>query len=106
DQLTAIHAFVRAKGFRQILEIGLGVGGSAVIMLDATEANLVTVDSLQTTLFKNRGVDNLKRAGVWDRVEFLGESSVTALHRLLLDQRRFDFVYIDGDHRFDTAFVD
>ena len=106
EQVHAIHAFAREQNFQRILEVGLGIGGSAVHVLDATSGRLTTVDPHQRTLYKNRGIDNLQRAGFADRVEFFETYSALALAHLTAKNRQFDFIYIDGSHRFDDAFVD
>jgi predicted O-methyltransferase YrrM len=48
----------------------------------------------------------LEEAGVRSLVEFHAEMSQIALPRFLKENRRFDFAFVDGNHRFDSVFLD
>ncbi len=66
----------------------------------------MAIDPLQDTYFSGCGLQFLAEAGVSGMVEHLAEESQTALPRLVEEGRRFDFAFVDGDHRFDGVFVD
>jgi predicted O-methyltransferase YrrM len=48
----------------------------------------------------------VERAGLVDVVELVEQQSQVALPRFFEQGRRFDVGFVDGDHRFDPAFVD
>jgi hypothetical protein len=52
------------------------------------------------------GLQALDEAGVAEVVEFHPEASETALPRFLSEGRRFDLAFVDGNHRFDSVFLD
>ena len=58
------------------------------------------------TTYAGVGLEILKQAGVRDLVEFYAEESRIVLPRLLADGRRFDFAFLDGNHRFEGVFLD
>jgi predicted O-methyltransferase YrrM len=102
---------VREKASRTI-EIGLGYGVSALGICEGLvrcgdpRARHVVLDPFQARRFANCGLQVLEEAGVRQLVEFHDEISQTALPEFLKRQRRFDFAFVDGNHRFDSVFVD
>ena len=54
----------------------------------------------------SQGVKNLERAGLADRFELLEDFDYAALPRLHGQNRRFDFILIDGWHSFDYTLLD
>jgi len=109
---AALREWVAREGARHSIEIGLGYGISALFILegllmtsDAT-AHHVAVDPHQATRFANCGLQFLEEAGVRHLVEYCAEESQIALPRFLSEGRRFDFAFVDGNHRFDGVFLD
>jgi predicted O-methyltransferase YrrM len=97
--------FVQRHRSARTLEVGCGLGKSAVAIMTATGAPHVVIDPFQAN-YEERGLGNIRAAGLGDLLEFLAEPSHVALPALLAEGRRFDFVFIDGGHRFDQIFVD
>jgi predicted O-methyltransferase YrrM len=101
---------LREKATRTI-EIGLAYGVSALhicqalVESGASEARHVVLDPFQAG-FANCGLQVLEEAGVSSLVEFHADMSQIALPRFLKEERRFDFAFLDGNHRFDSVFVD
>lgn len=52
------------------------------------------------------GLQVLEEAGVRSLVEHHAEMSQIALPQLLKEGRQFDLGFVDGNHRFDSVFVD
>jgi predicted O-methyltransferase YrrM len=100
-----LFAFIRDRGIRRTLEVGCGLGKSAVAIMAATNEPHVVVDPFQDT-FDRRGLANIRSAGFGDNLRFIEDLSSRALPRLLDQGERFEFVFIDGSHRFDDIFVD
>ena len=101
---------IREKATRTI-EIGLAYGVSALhicralLELGNADAQHVVLDPFQAS-FADCGLQVLEEAGVRSLVEFHAEMSQIALPKFLKEQRRFDFAFLDGNHRFDSVFVD
>lgn len=110
--------WVVREGARRTLEVGLGWGVSALFICDGLAANgpdgrHLAIDAYQLvglpqhkTRYDGAGVRALEEAGVRDLVELHLEESQVVLPRLLAEGRRFDFAFVDGNHRFEAVFVD
>jgi predicted O-methyltransferase YrrM len=102
---------VREKASRTI-EIGLGYGVSALYICDGLlragepEPRHVVLDPFQGGRFANCGLQALEEAGVAHLVEYHDEISQIVLPAFLAQGRKFDFGFIDGNHRFDSVFLD
>lgn len=106
QQLKAIHNLVHENMFEKTLEVGLGLGGSAASILSACQGVHVAMDPFQKKIYANRGIANLSAADLANRLEFYEDFSAFVLPKLYFQDRRFDFIYIDGDHKFDAALTD
>ena len=113
----ALRDWVIRERARRTVEIGLGFAVSTLFILDGLLENRdgrhVAMDPYQftslpihTTTYAGAGLQILEEAGVRDLVEFVPEESQVALPRFLAEGRRFDFAFVDGNHRFEAAFLD
>lgn len=100
-----LHELVRANGLRKTLETGFGLGVSAASIMTASRGRHVAIDPFQAD-YDNCGLQNLERLGLAASLEFYAEPSHSVLPRLLGLGRAFEFIFIDGDHKFDGQFVD
>ncbi|HVW17958.1 MAG TPA: class I SAM-dependent methyltransferase [Solirubrobacteraceae bacterium] len=100
-----LHELVVRLAPTATLEVGCGLGKSAAAIMAATTGRHIVIDPFQDN-YDRRGISNIERAGFGERLDFIAEPSHVALPRLLAEGRRFDFVFIDGSHRFDDIFVD
>jgi predicted O-methyltransferase YrrM len=100
-----LHQLVRASGFRKTLETGFGLGVSAASIMSASGGRHVAIDPFQAH-YDNCGLKNLETLGLTRNLEFYGDYSHNVLPRLLAQGRTFEFIFIDGDHKFDGQFVD
>lgn len=95
-----------------ILETGFAYGMSASFLLEAaltlssTSARLLSMDPFQTSHWKGAGIRHLREAGLARFHELIEEPSDAVLPRLIAENRRFDLAFIDGDHRFESVFLD
>jgi predicted O-methyltransferase YrrM len=101
-----IHNWVKNHHLSATLEIGLAFGASAASMLAAHQGIHVCMDPYQEKNYLNVGLENLDRLGYSERVRFHQDLSCNVLPRLYYEKAQFDFIFIDGDHRFDSIFVD
>jgi len=96
------------------IEVGLAFGFSALHICEGLlqnneeKAKHTIIDAFQTQkdTYNNVGLNILTKAGLENIIEFHGERSQLVLPRLLGEDRKFDFGFIDGNHRFDYIFLD
>ncbi|MBY6243252.1 class I SAM-dependent methyltransferase [Methylosinus sp. Sm6] len=110
EQGAAIRKLMRDNGARRSLEIGFAYGFSSVWMLEALsgrdDALHVAVDPFEKSWWSGVGLTNVKRTRATGKFEFIEEFSIHALSRLIRSKSDFDFIYIDGCHRFDDIIID
>jgi predicted O-methyltransferase YrrM len=107
----ALASYVRHEGATETIETGLGYGISTLFICEGLvaggkPAHHLALDPNQSSRFSSSGLQVLEDAGVADMVEHLAEPSEIVLPRLLDQGRRFDFAFVDGNHRFDGVFLD
>lgn len=93
------------------LEVGLAYGISALFICDALQKKAKTrhivIDPHQMNGWWNGiGINNLRRAGYEEIIEFYGLPSHLALPQLAAQQIEIDFAFIDGWHTFDHTLID
>jgi len=83
---------------------------STVWILDALRSRLnslhVAIDPFEITLYGGIGLQQIKRLNAAVGFEWVAERSIHALSRLIKSEAKFDFIFIDGNHRFDDVLVD
>jgi predicted O-methyltransferase YrrM len=109
---TAVGELAVSEGVRSSLEVGLGLGVASLLLAAAVienageQASHVTIDPFQDESWRGAGRRTLRDAGAEGFCELIEEESQLALPRLAGEGRRFGLALIDGDHRFEGAFVD
>ncbi|MEJ7596124.1 MAG: class I SAM-dependent methyltransferase [Planctomycetaceae bacterium] len=112
EECSAMYQFLKENPPEFVIEIGMAYGISSLAILTALEENnrgkLISVDPYPPGFDHVRqsallAIDN---AGLSHRHTHVHAESELALPRLINDGVRPDFVYIDGHHGFDHAFVD
>lgn len=112
EEGAMLRDWVIREGATQTIEIGLGYGISALsicaglVANDLGAARHVVVDPFQTSRFANCGRQVLEEAGVWHLVQHHTDRSEIVLPHFLQQERQFDLGFVDGNHRFDSVFVD
>jgi predicted O-methyltransferase YrrM len=114
----ALRDLAIAEGASRTIEVGLALGMSALFLCQALlaaggdpdeharGARHVAVDPFQRRSWDGAGLATLRAAGVADMVEVIEEESALALPELARAGRRFDFAFVDGDHRFESVLGD
>ena len=101
---------VRRLKPRRSLEIGLAYGFSTVYILAAMEETGVgrhlALDPFQANQWHGVGALQARHFGMEQSFQLLEEYSSVALARLARLREEFEFIYIDGNHRFDDVLVD
>jgi predicted O-methyltransferase YrrM len=108
-QGEALRDLAVAEGAQRTVEVGLGLGMSALFMCQAVlrhGGRHVAIDPFQRESWNGAGLRTLREAGVDSMVEVIEEESQLALPRLVAEGRQFDFAFVDGDHRFEGVFLD
>ncbi len=95
------------------LEIGMAWGMSTLFMLathlDAGSARPschTVIDPFQTEIFHRAAIRAVREAGLSELIDFHEAPSQIVLPGLIANQESFDLAFIDGDHRFEAAFID
>lgn len=102
----SIYDLVKDRKLKSTLEIGLVYGASAVCIVSAHEGMHTCVDPYQQKNYQNAGIANLESLGYRDRCVLYQDLSHNVLPKLHSEHQMFDFIFIDGDHRFVSIFVD
>ncbi|MGH3504528.1 MAG: class I SAM-dependent methyltransferase [Nocardioidaceae bacterium] len=109
---AAIRSWVVRERAVRTVEVGLGYGISALFACEGLLANgdpdarHVVIDPHQATWYADCGLQFLDEASVAGLVDHHAEESQITLPRLVSGGRTFDLAVLDGNHRFDTVFVD
>ncbi len=105
EEAKTIYDFITEKGIERTLEIGFAYGRSASHIMAATGKPHIALDPFQD-YYKNLGAKNIEKLGFKDQLELIRDFSHNVLPRFVSEKRKFDFIFIDGDHKFDGIFVD
>lgn len=100
-----LHNLIKQNKFKKTLETGFGLGLSAASIITASQSLHVGIDPFQAN-YENYGLKNIEKLGLKSHLEFYADYSHCVLPKLLSEKRTFDFIFIDGDHKFDGQFVD
>lgn len=109
---NALSKWIVQEGATQTLEVGLAYGYSALhvcvglLRTNSAQVRHTVMDPFQSTRFANCGLQVLEEAEVRDLVEYYPKISQTQLPKFVEEQRTFDFAFVDGNHRFDSVFLD
>ena len=122
----ALYNIVSDASINKTLEIGLAYGVSTLFICQAHydkevrkrearkdkhvqtshEWHHTTIDPWQQSYWQNIGLLNIERAGYQNMVRFVEKPSQAALPELWQANEQFDFIFIDGAHLYDYAFLD
>lgn len=101
-----LYNFVKEKKLTKTLETGFAQGRSSAHIIAASNSIHTAMDPFQAEEFKNVGLENMKKLGMEKLIDVRNEFSYETLPRLLFEGKKFDFIFIDGDHKFDGEFID
>lgn len=79
---------------KRILEIGTAIGYSGLLMLQATQADLVTIEKNEERY--KQAQENFKQYGLLSRVTLLLGDALEKLEQLKKNGEKFDFIFLDG----------
>lgn len=87
------------------METGFAYARSASHIIAATNSLHIAIDPFQED-YKNAGLKNIEILGFEELLDFRSDFSHNVLPQLVKEGRKFEFIFIDGDHRFDGEFID
>jgi predicted O-methyltransferase YrrM len=101
-----IYNFIKENNIKRTLETGFAYAKSASHIIAASGSNHIACDPFQKN-YQNLGLSNIEKLGMKDKLEFHCEYSHNLLPQLLKDNKnKFEFIFIDGDHKFDGELID
>ena len=111
EECAAMYRFLKANPADVVIEIGMAYGVSSLTILTALEENkrgkLISIDPYPGfEPIRLSALAAIDKSGLAHRHSHLHMESEFALPQLIKEGVRADFVYIDGHHGFDHAFVD
>lgn len=105
SEAAFIYDFLKEKDIKSTLEIGFAYGRSASHIMAATQKTHIVIDPFQDN-YKSLGIKNMEKLGFSAMLDHRNDHSHNALPALLKENRKFEFIFIDGDHKFDGEFID
>lgn len=104
---SELNRLVRESGAKKSLEIGLAYGFSTIWIMDALppEGSHVALDPCQASWWHGVGETQARRLS-GKQFQWFEEYSIHALSDWIRAGEKFDFIFIDGAHRFDDVLVD
>ena len=105
NEAEFIYDFLIEKGLKLTLECGFAYAKSASHIMAATTSRHVAIDPYQDR-YQKLGITNMQTLGFDKKLDLHEDFSHNVLPKLLEKKKLFDFIFIDGDHKFDGIFVD
>lgn len=109
EQGAALNSVIRAEGIKSSLEIGFAYGFSTIWILDALRlpaSRHIAVDPFEKTYWNGVGLFQVDKLGPKAKFEWKNDLSIHVLSDMIRTKETVDFIFIDGNHRFDDVLVD
>ena len=94
DTENLLKFVLKMQNPKSILEIGCAVGYSAIVMLENSDADIVTVEKMPERVEEAK--KNIKYANLEDRAKIIEGDAGEILERLLNENKKFDFIFMDA----------
>ena len=105
EEAEFIYNLLSEKSISRTLETGFAYAKSASHVIAATQSKHIVCDPFQKN-YQHLGLENIKRLNQEHLLEFHDDYSHNVLPKLLRESERFEFIFIDGDHKFDGELID
>jgi predicted O-methyltransferase YrrM len=110
EQGATLRRLMMDSSASRSLEVGFAYGFSTLWMLDALrkqpKAVHVAIDPFEKSQWHGIGLKQVDKIRFEGKFKWLQDFSIHALSDLIRQGENFDFIYIDGNHRFDDVIVD
>ena len=94
DTENLLKFVLKMQNPKSNLEIGCAVGYSAIIMLENSDADIVTVEKMPERVEEAK--KNIKYANLEDRAKIIEGDAGEILERLVNENKKFDFIFMDA----------
>ena len=94
DTENLLKFVLKMQNPKSILEIGCAVGYSAIIMLENSDADIVTVEKMPERVEEAK--KNIKYANLEDRAKIIEGDAGEILEKLVNENKKFDFIFMDA----------
>ena len=94
DTENLLKFVLKMQNPKSILEIGCAVGYSAIIMLENSDADIVTVEKMPERVEEAK--KNINYANLEDRAKIIEGDAGEILERLVNENKKFDFIFMDA----------
>ena len=94
DTENLLKFVLKMQNPKSILEIGCAVGYSAIIMLENSDADIVTVEKMPERVEEAK--KNITYANLEDRAKIIEGDAGEILERLVNENKKFDFIFMDA----------
>jgi predicted O-methyltransferase YrrM len=92
------------------LEIGMAYGFSTLFLLAALAKNAsgthTAIDPFQSSLWHGVGIEKVRQVNGAEKFRLIEDFGTNVAADLARRKTRFDFIFIDGNHRYDDVMVD
>jgi predicted O-methyltransferase YrrM len=105
EEACFLYDFLKEKKLRRTLEVGFAFAKSASHIMAATGERHLAMDPFQET-YRGLGLQNVETLGLREQLDFRPDFSHHVLPQLAQEGRRFEFIFVDGDHKFDGILLD
>jgi len=119
SEIEMLRQLVHDFDCRRILEIGMAHASSTVMLLralqDAGGGEVVSIDPFQYDGVTGRGevydvhgagMENVNASGLASMHRLINDYDYIAMPQLVVNNEKFDMIFIDGYHSFDYTFID
>lgn len=94
DTENLLKFVLKMQNPKSILEIGCAVGYSAIVMLENSGADIVTVEKMPERVEEAK--KNIKYANLEDRAKIIEGDAGEILESLVNENKKFDFIFMDA----------
>lgn len=105
NEAEFIYHFIKDNNIKQTLEVGFAFARSASHIIAATGSKHIVMDPFQERYGK-LGLTNIESMGFANLLEYHNDFSHNVLPELCRQKQQFEFIFIDGDHKYDGIFID
>jgi predicted O-methyltransferase YrrM len=109
-QGAMINELMRTHSTERSLEIGFAYGFSTIWMLDGLRSRNnslhISIDPFEKSLWGGIGLYQVQRLASETEFKWKNDLSIHALSDFIREEAKFDFIFIDGNHKFDDVIVD
>ncbi|CAN5337889.1 hypothetical protein BH11BAC5_BH11BAC5_30090 [soil metagenome] len=109
-QGSMINKIMRSANVNRSLEIGFAYGFSTIWMIDAlmnkANSHHTAIDPFEKSHWKGVGLKQVEKLNSSVNFHWESEYSIHSLSKFIQEKKSFDFIFIDGNHRFDDVLID